>query len=191
MSEPVHTVVLGLGNPLRGDDGLGLAGLGRLGREWRLPADVRLVDGGMWGLQLLPLVEQADAVLLLDAIDAGRDPGALVILEREELPRMLAHKLSSHQVAVPEVLAVCELRGTMPARIAAMGLQPATVTPSTALSPVVARQLGNLILAAVARLRAWGHRAVRAPSPSCERVLSSRQSVTLLRPPSFPDERGG
>lgn len=172
MSEPARTVVLGLGNPLRGDDGLGLAGLGWLGREWRLPSDVRLVDGGMWGLQLLPLVEQADAVLLLDAIDAGRDPGALIILEREELPRMLGHKLSSHQVAVPEVLAVCELRGTMPARIAAMGLQPATVTPSTVLSPVVARQLGNLVLAAVARLRAWGHRAVRAPSPSSERVPS-------------------
>ena len=192
MNRHGKAVVLGLGNPLMGDDGLGLAGLERLGHDWRFPPDVRLVDGGMGGLQLLPFIEQADAVLLLDAIDAGRDPGTLVILEREELPRALDHKLSSHQVAIPELLAVCELRGTTPARIVAMGLQPAGVETATELTPEVTRQLGNLVLAVVARLAAWGHPAVRAaPGPSLPAEARRTAVGQTSRPLSSSGERGG
>ena len=63
-----------------GDDGLGLAALERLPSRWRLPPLVRPVDGGTLGLSLLPLIEEAEAVLLLDAIDAGQPPGSLVRL---------------------------------------------------------------------------------------------------------------
>lgn len=157
------TVVIGLGNPLMADDGLGLAALELLEREWRLPASVRLVDGGTWGLQLLPIIEQAGAVLLVDAIDAGGAPGDLIIMGREELPRLLAHKLSSHQVALAELLAVCDLRGSIPARLAALGLQPARIEMSTTLSPEVAGRVGDLALAVVAQLEAWGHDVVPAP----------------------------
>lgn len=149
--------MIGLGNPIMGDDGLGLAALERLGLEWRLPSTVRLVDGGTWGMSLLPIIEEAEAVLLVDAIDAGRAPGDLIALGRSELPRHLAHKLSSHEVALAEVLAVSELRGTIPARLVAVGLQPGRVEMSTALSPAVAEALDELVGTAVAQLVAWGH----------------------------------
>lgn len=155
-----ETLVIGLGNPIMGDDGLGLAALERLEREWRLPPAVRLVDGGTWGMRLLPLIEQAEAVLLLDAIDAGRAPGSLIVLARDEVPRVLGHKLSSHQVDLAEVLAVGELRGTIPARLAALGIQPARVEMSTTLSAEVAGRLGELVLAIVGQLVAWGHDVV-------------------------------
>jgi hydrogenase maturation protease len=166
MSEPGETLVIGLGNPIMGDDGLGLAALARLEREWRLPSTVRLVDGGTWGMRLLPLVERAAAILLLDAIDDGRAPGDLIVLEREELPRLLQHKLSSHQVVMAEVLALAELRGTIPARLAAVGLQPKRIEMSTSLSPEVVAGLDGAVRAAVARLATWGHHVVRAATAS-------------------------
>ena len=166
MSDMGDTLVIGLGNPIMGDDGLGLAALARLERQWRLPSAVRLVDGGTWGMRLLPVIERGAAILLLDAIDAGRAPGDLIVLERGELPRRLQHKLSSHQVVMAEVLALTELRGTIPGRLAAVGLQPKRIEMSTSLSPEVAAGLDDVVRAAVSRLAAWGHALIPARAAS-------------------------
>ena len=149
-------LVLGLGNPIMGDDGLGLVALERLRRGWRLPRSVRLADGGTWGMNLLPLIEDAERVLFLDAIDAGRPPGTAVELEREDLPRALAHKLSPHQIDLREVLAVAELRGTLPSDMVAIGLQPARVEMACGLSPELECRLDDLLRAVVERLTLWG-----------------------------------
>ena len=159
-------LVIGLGNPLMGDDGLGLAALERLGGDWSLPPGVTLVDGGTWGLNLLHRIEAEGQVLFLDAVHAGREPGALVQLDRHELPRMLGLKLSPHQIDLREVLALAELRGRLPPTLACLGLQPASVELRTGLSPPVAGRLDDLVAAAVARLRAWGHRSRRRKVPA-------------------------
>jgi len=140
-----------------GDDGLGLAALERLRAAWDVPADVELVDGGTWGLNLLPVIEDAGRVLLLDAIDAGKVPGSEVLLLREQLPRFLATKISPHQVDLQDVLALAELRGTLPAQTTAIGLQPARVELSYALSDVLSDRLDALVQGAVRILAAWGH----------------------------------
>jgi len=114
--------VIGLGNPLMGDDGLGLAALDRLRAQWELPATVRLVDGGTWGMNLLPLLEDAEAVVLIDAIDAGRVAGELVLLERDEVPRFLGLKLSFDGLAERDrrVFAALRQRG-IPVAVAMAG----------------------------------------------------------------------
>lgn len=152
------TVVIGLGNPLMGDDGLGLAALERL-RASGVPAGVELVDGGTWGLTLLPVIEAAARVLFLDAIDARAEPGTLHRLERAEIPRYFATRLSPHQVDLQDVLALAELRGTLPAETVAIGLQPARVEMSCELSDAVHARLDDLVAAALDRLAAWGHMA--------------------------------
>jgi hydrogenase maturation protease len=152
-----EVLVIGLGNPLMGDDGLGLAALERLGRRWRLPETVRLVDGGTWGLNLLPLVEGADRVIFLDAIDAGEAFGALVQVEREDVPRFLALKLSPHQIDLREVLALAELRGTLPSHLVAIGLQPGRLEMGCGLSPEIQSRLDAVLLATVKRLQSWGY----------------------------------
>ena len=151
-------VVIGLGNPLMGDDGLGLAALARLREQWELPEGVIAVDGGTWGMNLLPLLEDAETVVLLDAIDAGRPPGELVLLEGDEVPRGLGLKLSPHQIDLREVLALLELRGTLPSRLVAIGLQPERVEMSAELTPTVSRRVGKVVIGAVARLGEWGFR---------------------------------
>ena len=117
-----------------GDDGLGLAALGQLLEGWELPAGVRAVDGGTWGMNLLPALEDCDAILFLDAIQAGHAPGSVVVLEGDALARRLGVKLSPHQVDLHEVLALMELRGTLPERVVAIGLVPEEIVMSAALS---------------------------------------------------------
>jgi hydrogenase maturation protease len=156
------TVVLGLGNPLMGDDGVGLIVLERLRNEWDLP-DVDLVDGATWGLSLLPVIEDAERLVLVDAIAAHGEPGDIIELTRERLPIYLSRKLSPHQVDMRDALAVAELRGRLPNDVVAIGVQPAVVALGTELSAVVAQRLDELVDTVIAQLDRWGHACVRQP----------------------------
>ena len=77
-------------------------------------------------MQLLPEIEASDCVLFIDAINTGSAPGTIAVVERAELPRYFERKLSPHQVDLREVLAICELRGTLPRVTVAFGAQPQT-----------------------------------------------------------------
>jgi len=159
------TVVLGLGNPLMADDGVGIAALNRLRSTWGIPPEVRLEDGGTWGMTLLPLIETADRLLLLDAIRLHRLPGTLHQLGWEDLPRYLALKLSPHQIDLKEVLALCELRGSVPGEVVALGIEPGRIELDVELSPEVERSIPRLVHSAISVLDGWGHPCVpRSPA---------------------------
>jgi hydrogenase maturation protease len=163
------TVVIGLGNPLMGDDGAGLAALARLRDEWAMPG-VELVDGGTWGMSLLPDIEDAERIVFVDAIKTGGAPGQIVELERERLPMYFTRPLSPHQTDLRDVLAAAELRGTLPGDAVAIGVEPEIVALGTELSPVVGCAVTPLVKAVVARLRAWGHECIALDeSPACTR----------------------
>jgi hydrogenase maturation protease len=151
------TVVLGAGNLSMGDDGLGLAVLQRLREGWELPPEVELADGGIWGMTLLPLVEDAGRLIVVDAITAGGRPGSLVELARDELPTRYATRLSPHQVDLRDVFALASLRGTLPAEAVALGLEPLACDWGTDLSPEVSAGVDAVALRVVERLESWGH----------------------------------
>jgi hydrogenase maturation protease len=159
------TAVLGLGNPLLADDALGLVALERLVQQYELDAAVSLHDGGTWGMQLMPMIEEAERVLFLDAIDRNEAPGTLVRLEGDEIPATLSKMLSPHQLDLTNVLAMTRLRGTFPTVLVALGVQPLTTETRVALSSVVAARVDEVVSAAVAQLEAWGH-VVRRRDPS-------------------------
>jgi hydrogenase maturation protease len=155
------TLVLGVGSPLMGDDGLGLAALEALRSGWTFDPPVELVDGGTWGMMLLPQIEEAKRLLIVDAIRAGGRPGELVELDREALPRGLGTKLSPHQIDLREVLALADLRGRLPEDSAALGLEPDRVEMDAELSECAAASLPALVDRIIALLRSWGHAAYR------------------------------
>ncbi|HSC58262.1 MAG TPA: HyaD/HybD family hydrogenase maturation endopeptidase [Gemmatimonadales bacterium] len=157
----VGTVVIGLGNPLMGDDGIGLALLARLTEGWEVEPAATLVDGGTWGMNLLPTIEDAGRLILLDAINVGAAPGTVVELARHQIPRFLATKISPHQVDLRDVLAVAELRRTLPEDTIAIGLQPAVVALSEMLTPVVQDRVDEAVAAVVGALELRGHRCIR------------------------------
>lgn len=155
------TIVIGLGNPLMGDDGIGLELLARLQRDWSFVPDVIFLDGGTWGMNLLPAIEDAGQVLFLDAVNAGRDPGTPLRLERSAIPRWLSIKLSPHQIDLKEVLALAELRGTLPEQTVVVGVQPGSIDLRTSLSPEAVSGLDQAAELARSTLERWGHRPGR------------------------------
>lgn len=156
-----RTRVIGLGSPIMGDDGFGLAVLARLGERWELPEDVELVDGGTWGMTLLPTIEDSDHVLFIDAINTGSAPGTVAVIEREQLPKYFMLKLSPHQIDIREVLAACELRGTLPEVTVAYGAQPDVIDMSTELSPALAARVDEVADLVGERLGRLGHACQR------------------------------
>lgn len=150
-------MVIGVGSPLMGDDGLGVVAVELLRRALGDVDAVALLDGGTWGMQLLPEIEDADRLLVLDAIYDGQAPGTVIRLEKSELPRLLFQKVSPHQIDLREVFAVAELKGTFPRQAVALGVQPEAVELHEGLSPAVEAAVPELLEAAVAQLRSWGH----------------------------------
>jgi len=151
------TVVLGVGSPIMGDDGIGCEVVDTLSRRWADTPALQFLDGGVWGMRILPHVEGANRLLIVDAIRAGGEPGALVRLEREEIPMHVRQKLSPHQIDLSEVLALAELRGTLPAEVVALGIEPERVEMYEELSPSVRATVPRLIAEVERQLEAWGH----------------------------------
>lgn len=148
-------LVLGLGNVLCGDDGLGIVAVHRLQRFYVEPADALVLDGGTLGLSLLPYLEDAEAAILIDAIRADGPPGTFVRLEGDEVAPAVAARLSCHQVGVSDLLEAARWRGRSPRRLALLGLVPETLALGVALSPDVVAALPHLverILAEASRL---------------------------------------
>src|SRR5579862_3629010 len=104
------TLVLGLGNLVHADDGLGVHAIQRLTEDSRVPPGVVLMDGGTQGLGLLPHISTFERLLVLDAIDVGVPPGTLARLEGAALKNMPG-KPSVHQLGFADLLAALELLG--------------------------------------------------------------------------------
>ena len=150
-------LVLGLGNVLYGDEGLGVHAAQRLYQAFDLPEHVRVLDGGTQGHSLLFWVEGASRLIVLDAADFGQPPGGLVVRAGADIPRYLtSKKVSPHQNSFSEVLALAELRGTLPEEIVLIGMQPVAMRMGEELTPEVRAGLGGMVDAACEWLRAWG-----------------------------------
>jgi len=149
-------LVLGLGNILLQDEGLGVRAVERLTARYELPPEVQVMDGGVKGLDLLPYLEGVSHLLITDAVQTGQPAGSLVRLEGEAIPAALSLKMSMHQVGLQELLALASFQGTLPERVVLWGLEPATLDWGLELSAPVAAQIDALVDAAVGELRAWG-----------------------------------
>ncbi len=153
-----NILVLGIGNLLWADEGFGVRAVQELHRQWRFPAQVRLMDGGTQGFNLLPHVQEARRMIVFDAIDYGLPPGTLRVLANEEVSRFLrAKKLSLHQTGFQEVLAVAELTGNFPAELVLIGVQPMDIRDyGGSLNAVVKARIPTALAIALSWLQRWG-----------------------------------
>jgi hydrogenase maturation protease len=153
-------LVLGLGNVLCGDDGLGVAAVARLVERFEIPPEVRVADGGTLGLSLLGLFDGMDEVLLVDAILADAPPGSLVALDGDEVAPAARERLSVHQVGVADLLDALDLLGTRPRRLSLVGLVPERIELGMGRSAPVERALPALVDRVAREIRARGHTVV-------------------------------
>jgi hydrogenase maturation protease len=155
-------VVVGVGNLIHADDGLGVHALKRLERDSRLPGDVSLIDGGTFGIELLAYVTDATHLLLLDAVDVGEAPGALIRMSNEQLCG-LPCGASVHQLGVADLLATLPLVSDASREIVLLGVQPASTGWGTELSPPVEAAMEGLVEMAIEQLQCWSHAGAPAP----------------------------
>jgi hydrogenase maturation protease len=155
MTNKGRRVVLGLGNTLNRDEGLGVHALGPVRDQLGDRGRIEILDGGVLGMALLPLVESCSHLLLLDAVDTGAPPGTVTTLGREEIPLFARLKLSLHQVSFQEVLQFASVRGNLPEHLALVGAQPADISVGVGLSPEIERVLPEIAARALAIIQGW------------------------------------
>ncbi|MDR1634297.1 MAG: HyaD/HybD family hydrogenase maturation endopeptidase [Bifidobacteriaceae bacterium] len=148
--------VLAVGNTIMSDDALGPALLASL-RRARPDAEIEYVDGGIGGLDLLPVVQDAERLLILDAV-AGGAPGDVLRLDGDQLPRLLAAKLSPHQVGLIDVFSAARLLGSEPSEVVVVGIVPGRVELALGLTPAVEAALPQATAVAAAVLDEWAGR---------------------------------
>jgi hydrogenase maturation protease len=162
MTEDRQLLVLGLGNVLCGDDGLGIVALAMLRSEYEGDG-VRMLDGGTLGLSLLPYLEDATDVVLVDAIGADAPAGSLVRLTGDEVGPAVAQRLSPHQVGVADLFDGARLTGKLPARVILWGVVPDRIELEVALSPPVRASLDDLVARVAQEIAELGYMLRRRP----------------------------
>ncbi|WP_186398640.1 HyaD/HybD family hydrogenase maturation endopeptidase [Stappia sp. P2PMeth1] len=157
-TEPSSILVLGIGNVLWADEGFGVRCVEALASAVALPEHVRLLDGGTQGLYLLPFLEEAEALLVFDAIDYGLEPGTLKLVRDDEVPAFMgARKMSLHQTGFQDVIATAQLLGRCPHKLTLIGCQPVELEDyGGGLRPQVAAAIPGALDLARAELAAWG-----------------------------------
>jgi len=156
---PVATLVIGLGNPLRGDDGVGVRVAQTLATS-ALPANVDVIDGGTQGLGIVNLLEGRQRVILVDAADVGRRPGEFVRFTLDQA-RLLGddRMLSIHAAGLREALLLARALEILPDEVVIFGVQPANLEWDDDLSPGVKAVLPNLIAAVLAEATGNGQQS--------------------------------
>lgn len=162
----IDVLVLGLGNVLLGDDGLGAAAVARIERAYRVPPGVRLADGGTLGLSLLGLVADASHVILVDAVRSDGPPGTLIRLDGADVMDAVRDRLSPHQVGVADLLDAARLIDSYPNEVTLLGLVPDAIDLAVVRSSAVEAGLDALVSAIVREVQSLGFKMVREPGTS-------------------------
>ena len=152
-------LVLGLGNLVHADDGVGVHAIERLQKDPRVPPGVVLIDGGTQGLALLPHISGFQRLLVIDAVDVGEPPGTIVRLEGKALDK-LPGKPSVHQLGFADLMVAFKLLGEMPEEVVVLGVQPLSTEWSAELTPPVNEGMDRLIAAVLEQLTSWTARPV-------------------------------
>jgi len=138
------TLFLGIGNVLYGDDGLGVRAAEVLA-SLSLPDTVEVVDAGTAGMELSYLIEQRELVLVVDAIDAGVEPGTILRSEPAELQPLVRTGLSLHDLHLLDAVAQTQSLGTGPRRVVIYAVQVRNLSLGIGLSPPVEQALPRVI----------------------------------------------
>ena len=161
-------LVMGIGNILLSDEGVGVHVVLELQRQaaeglLEIPAGARFVDGGTLGLELLPQIADASALILVDAVSLGGAPGSVVVIRGDAIEGTLAGHVSPHQVGIADLVAAARLMGVMPEAASLVGIEPARIDIGLDLTPEVAAALPEAVAVVLTELR---RPAASEPAPA-------------------------
>lgn len=149
-------VVLGVGNVILADEGVGVRVVEALERDYVLPAGVVAIDAGTSGMEMLEDLSGLDFLLVVDAVNDGKPPGTPIRLAGDDVPVFFRRNLSPHGIGLSDVLAALEFMGAEPKETLILGVQPASMALSTELTPVIAARVPELVAQVVDELQQRG-----------------------------------
>lgn len=158
-SQPPHyaeILVIGMGNVLMQDEGIGVRAVEELEARYELPARVRVVDGGTTGMELFEPMRAADCLIIADAVNADRPHGTLVRIANEEIRAFFQTKLSNHQLGLSDLLALLAFKGETPRHVAIIGMVPHALENRLGLSAPAAAALDGMVDMLVSELSLVG-----------------------------------
>lgn len=164
VSPPKPVLVLGVGNILLADEGIGVRVVEAFRQRYAVPAEVEAVDGGTAGMGLIDLIAGREHLIVVDAVAAGGPAGSVVRLAGAEIVPFLRQRLSPHQLGLLDLLAYLELMETAPQSVTIIGITPADLSLSLELSPGLRAALDGLADRIAAELQGLGLAVERSQS---------------------------
>ena len=152
----MNVLVLGVGNILLSDEGIGVHVVEALQARYRLPAGLEIIDGGTSGMDLLDSIANRDHLVIVDAVHTGAEPGTLVELTGEDVPAFFLSKISPHQLGLSDVLATAALTGETPRDITLIGVVPESMETGLEMSPRIQAMLEPTLLVLLRHLNRLG-----------------------------------
>ena len=152
--------ILGIGNTLYTDEGLGVHALAALQEKYGMDQQVELVDGSTDGMSLLGPVEDTDYLIVIDAINAGKEGGHIIELHGNDIPAYYGIKMSIHQLGFQEVLLASKLREKYPKNIVMIGMQPTSLELGIGLSETNEAQLPEMFKLVEQQVNKWKNEMV-------------------------------
>ena len=147
--------ILGIGNTLYTDEGLGVHALSPLEELYGMDEQVEIVDGSTDGMSLLGPVEDTDYLIIIDAINAGKEGGFIIELRGNDIPAYYGVKMSIHQLGFQEVLLASKLREKYPKNIVMIGMQPTSLELGIGLSATNEAKLPELVHLVQQQVNTW------------------------------------
>ena len=144
-------VVIGIGNLLLMDEGIGVHTINELEKH-DLPGSIEIYDGGTGGFKLIDLMHGAARVIFIDAVDTGKAPGSVTIFRAEEVHSIYnKKKYSLHDTDLMEIIKMAEMLGNPP-MIEIVGIQPKIINYGTTLSNELAGSMSNIMNTVLRRI---------------------------------------
>ncbi|MEW8627017.1 MAG: HyaD/HybD family hydrogenase maturation endopeptidase [Candidatus Thiodiazotropha sp.] len=149
-------LVIGMGNVLMQDEGVGVRAVEELEQHYLIPEGVEVVDGGTTGMELFEPMRKARYLIIADAVNTGAAPGSLVRIADEEIPAFFQTKLSNHQLGVSDLLALLALKGETPERVSIIGMVPHSLENRLGLTAEASEGLKSMVRMLVDELASLG-----------------------------------
>ena len=162
--EFTNILVIGMGNVLMQDEGIGVRAVEELDCRYELPAHVRVMDGGTTGMELFEPMRLADCLIVADAVNFDRPAGSLIRIADQEINAFFQTKISNHQLGLSDLLALLTIKNERPERLVIIGMVPYGLENRLGLSQPVAAGLDAMVEMLVQELSRAGVTALKRDS---------------------------
>lgn len=147
--------VLGIGNLIMQDEGVGIHVIRKLEKEYTFQPKIELIDGGTSGSELYGFFEDNDKMIIVDAVNFDEDPGFIGTIEKDDILKRLNTKMSMHNLGLTDVLSHVKLLDIEPSEIFLVGVQPAIIELHDELSEIVSKRVDRILEVIIMKLAEW------------------------------------